>query len=205
MYPGALSKIDTLEVQVRVDADFSVVLAGQEINAIDYLLIPFSSGVVGVTGEAALHSVRSAKDAERAKEIRGTIADIKPQSLAQNALVEGLKTSHRFKSVTAAFEWDQQPHNNAAGVLRVRIENWGLYASKSDDRSLQKVEVAINASASLFGGDGKLTWEHKDHFTGGLHRQVAEYSSSPELLKNEIEETIRRYCARVANEIRYAP
>src|ERR1035441_5749063 len=39
MNVSALSKFDQLEVQVSVDKDFSVVLAGQKVNGIDYLLL----------------------------------------------------------------------------------------------------------------------------------------------------------------------
>jgi hypothetical protein len=198
---GALSKINNLEVQVRVDEDFSVVLAGERMNANDTLFL--FNGALHAASEGALLGIRGQEDAQRAKNLHMAIAEIKLQSLTQKALVDGLQTSLRFKSVTAVNERAEKSPDGA-GILLVRIENWGLYAGSKENASLQKVQVGLNATASLVGGDGKLAWEHKDYFTGGVHRPIAEYGSSPYLLKSEIEETVGRYCARVVNEIRYA-
>jgi hypothetical protein len=207
MNVGTLSGIHRLEVQVGVDKDFSVNVAGQEVNGIDFLLTAIAlTGVPGKAVAAASESVaqelRARKDAQRAKDLRAAIAEIDLQNLAQEALVDGLQTSPRFTSVTAVTR--EGPPPAGAGVLRVRIENWGLYAGKSEARSLQKVQVGINATVSLFGADGKLSWERKDHPTGGVHRPIGEYGSSPALLRSEIEDTVKGYCARVVNDIRYA-
>jgi hypothetical protein len=86
----------------------------------------------------------------------------------------------------------------------VRIEQWGLNSDKSEARSLQQVQVGLNATASLVGRDGNIVWERKDYFTGGTQHSFAEYRDSPALLKREINEMIQRYCMRLVNEIRYA-
>jgi hypothetical protein len=214
---GAVSQIENLEVQVRADKDFSVDIAGEEVNAIDILLLPFAlppAGPPGLAGivasdalaaaaDAASQAIKRHEDDQRATKLRAAIAEINPQSLSQKALVDALQSSLRFKSVTAATE-REEPSLSGAGILRVRIEKWGLYASKSEERSLQKVQVGIHATATLVGGDGEVAWQKSDFFTGGVHRPIGEYGSSPDLLKSEIDETVRRYSASVANEIRYA-
>jgi hypothetical protein len=205
MHTGVLSKIDSIEVQVGVDEDFSVVLADNkrlDVNEMFWINM-FGSGAGRIVGAEIAEARRTKEDAERAKTFRVAIAEINLQSLAQKTLVDGLQASLRFKSVTAVTEQAEQS-STGAGILRVRIENWGLYAGSRENATLQQVQVGLTATASLVGGDGKLAWEHRDHFTGGVHRSIGEYGSSPVLLTNEIEDTVRRYCARVVNEIRYA-
>ena len=205
---AALAQMTHLEVQVSVLTDFSVVLDREEVHGIDYLLLPVAmTGLGGLAvatgGEATLEGVRDRKDAQRAKDLRTTIAEINLQSLAQEALMNDLRRAPRFQSVRAASGQDGLSPAGTA-VLRVRIENWGLYADKSEDRSLRLVQIGLNSTVTLVDSGGRVAWEHRDHFTGGVHRAIGEYSSSPALLKREIEETVQRYCARVANEIRYA-
>jgi len=198
---STLAKIDNLGVEVRVDKDFSVLLAGEELNGMDLFWVEMPFGEV--VGEAVLQGNRHNEDAERAKNFRAMIAEINLQLLTQKALVDGLQSSLRFQSVTSVTEREEPPPTGA-GILLVRIENWGLYAGSTDNAKLQKVQVGLNATASLVGDGGKIAWKHRDFFTSGVHRPIAEYISSPSLLKSEIEETARRYCARVVNEIRYA-
>jgi hypothetical protein len=207
---GALSKIDNLEVQVRADKGFSVDVAGQEVNAIDFLLLPVAllggiggQAVAGAVDQNVSQPIKGREDAQRAKKLRETIADINLQSLAQKALVDGLETSHRFKSVTAATE-RAEPSASGAAILRVRIENWGLFSDRGEDRSLQKVQAGINATAVLVGADGQTIWQRNDYITSGAQHSFNEYGSSPELLKTDFTEIVKRYSARMANEIRYA-
>jgi len=209
MSADALSKIDNLEVQVGVDKDFSVVVSGEKANGLDFFMayVWMTGGLVDkiVAGSVQANVSERSKvqeDALRAKNLRTAIAEINLQSLTQKALVDGLQSSLRFKSVAAVAE-RAEPSPTGAGILLVRVEDWGLYSDKSEDRSLQKVQVGLHATASLIGIDGKLAWERRDYFTGGVQRSFSEYGSSPGLLKNEIEETAGRYCARVVNEIRY--
>ena len=201
MNTGALYKIENLDVQVRVDQDFSLVLASEVVNGYDALFL--FNGAADFVGRAVLKGIRANEDANLARTFREKIAAINLQSLTQKALVDGLQATLRFKSVTAITQ-GMEPSPTDRGILRVRIENWGLYAGSKENASLQKVEVGLNATCTLVGGDGKIAWEHKDHFTGGIHRPISEYASSPDLLIREIEETTRRYCSRVVNEIRYA-
>jgi len=200
MHTGALSSMDNLEVQVRVDEDFSVILArNRRLNVNEAFWI----GMLGSAAAGIVDSRRENEDAQRAKTFRMAIAELNVQGLAQKALVDGLQTSRRFASVTTVTE-REEPSPPDSGILRVRIENWGLYAPSTENETLQQVQVGLNATASLVGGDGKLAWEHRDHFTGGVHHSIRDYGSSPAILKNEIEDTVRRYCGRVVNEIRYA-
>jgi len=208
MNVSALSKIDQLEVQVSVDKDFSVMLAGQKVNGIDFLLLPltvlaYPGGMVvaGAVDSINVHS-KAAVDARQAKDLRAAISEINPQESVQKALVDGLQSTARFKSVTAGNVGADS--SAGQGIFRVQIENWGLYSDKSEERSLQQVQVGLNATASLIGSDGKIVWEHKDYFTGGTQHSFTQYRNSPELLKSEINEMIQRYCARMVNEIRYA-
>ncbi len=208
MQVRALSALDRIEVQVSVDKDFSVMLAGQKANGIDFLLLPVAvvGGAAGTAVAGAVDSInvssKAAADARRAKGLREAIAEIDPQKSVQQALVDGLQSTGRFKSVTAA----NAGGGSAAGqgLFRVRIESWGLNSDKSEERSRQQVQVGLRATAWLVGGDGKVLWEHKDYFTGGTQHSFAQYRDSPELLKSEINETMQRYCTRLANEIRYA-
>ncbi len=200
---GALSKVDQLEVQVHADKAFSVVLAGTQLNGLDALFAFDPGGALARTVEAVASATRSYEDAQRAKKFRAAIAEIDLQSLTQKTLVDGLQASLRFKSVTAATE-RPEPSPTGAGILRVQIDNWGLYADSVDNARLHKVQVGLNATASLIGGDGTLVWRHSDYFTGGEHRPIDDYVSSPDLLKSNIEEAVTGYSARVVNEIRYA-
>jgi hypothetical protein len=208
MNVSALSKFDQLEVQVSVDKDFSVVLAGQKVNGIDYLLlsVALAGGIAGTAVASGVDSInvnsKAAVDARRAKDLREAISEINPQESVQKALVDGLQSTARFKSVTAASVGAGSSADK--GTFRVRIENWGLNSDKSEKRSLQQVQVGLNATAWLIGGDGKIVWERKDYFTGGTQHSFAQYRDSPELLKSEINEMIQRYCTRMVNEIRYA-
>jgi hypothetical protein len=199
-----VAKIDNIEVRVSVAEGFSVVLADNGRLNVDemFWINMFGTGVGRLVGAEIVESRRKKEDAERAKTFSAAIAEINLQRLARKALIDGLQSSLRFKSVTAVTE-PTGPPPTGAGILRVRIENWGLYAGSREDATLQQVQVGLNATASLIGGDGKLAWEHRDHFTGGVHRSIGEYGSSPVLLTNEIEDTVRRYCDRVVNEIRY--
>ncbi len=208
---GALSRIERLEVMVGVDKDFSVVVAGEKANGLDFFMayVWMTGGLVGQTVAGAVHGSVSEprklqEDEQRAKNLRAGIAEINLQSLTQKALVDGLQSSHRFKAVIASPESTERSPTGT-GILRVTIEDWGLYADKSSERSQQKVQIGFHALASLIGLDGKVEWERRDYLTGGVQRSFNEYGSSPSLLKNEIEETATRYCARVVNEIRYAP
>lgn len=207
MNVSALSKFDQLEVQVSVDKDFSVMLAGQTVNGLDYLLLPVAmTGIGGATVAASVDTIsvnsKAAVDARRAKDLRQAVSDINPQESVQKALVEGLQSTGRFKSVTAANAGAGSSVDQ--GVFRVQIEEWGLYSDKSEDRNLQQVQVGLHATARLLGSDGKTVWEHKDFFTGGTQHAFNQYRDSPELLKSEINEMIQRYCTRMVNEIRYA-
>jgi hypothetical protein len=204
MRSGALSKIDNLDVQVSVDRDFSVTLSGAKPRSLDEVhLILTSPKVIAIASVVISDSKREAEDAKRALAFRSTVAEIHAQSIAGKALVDGLQASRRFVSVTAVSE-PQEIRPADSGILRVRIENWGLYADSRENAALDQVQVGLNATAQLVGAGGKRIWEHTDYFTSGLHRPISEYGSSPDLLKSEMEETIRRYCARVVNEIRYA-
>jgi hypothetical protein len=206
---GALSKIENMEVQVKVDKDFSVVVNGDRINGLDILFVSvqitggLAGTLVGGGVENASGGIKSRADAERAKKLQAVIAEINLQSLSQKTLVDDLQASLRFKSVTAVTD-RADLSAFGAGVLMVEIEDWGLFAGGKENADLEKVQVGLDVTASLIGGDGKLVWKHNDHFTGGVHHPIGEYGASPGLLKSEIEEMVKRYCASVANEIRYA-
>jgi hypothetical protein len=201
MKVNALSKIDNLEVQVRADKDFSVHLADEELNWNDYFWsqVPF----FGLAGEFVLEGKRRQQDTQWANNIRAAIADINLQSFAEITLIDGLQTSLRFKTVTAVTH-RPQPSAPNAGLLLVRIDDWGLYAGSKNNATLHKVQVGFSATASLVGGGGKLLWKRKDYFTSGEHRSISEYGASSDLLKNEFYETVTRYCVRLVNEIRYS-
>jgi hypothetical protein len=217
MQAGAVSKIGKLEVQVSVDGDFSLTLAGAKprgfkdvpLSYVSVELWPKSKYRVtlmspeSVVNGLALDSQRAAEDAQRAQTFCTTVAGIPIQSIAEKALVDGLQASRRFELVTAV-SGPEGASPSGAGTLRVRIENWGLYADSRENATADLVQVGLNATAVLAGADGKRLWEHTDYFTSGMHRPISEYGSSPDLLKSEMEETARRYCARVVNEIRYA-
>jgi hypothetical protein len=209
MNAGIVSEVENLDVQVRIDKDFSVALAKERLGGADALLavLGLAGGLAGeamlVGTESVAIEARGGRDAQRARKLREAIATIDLQSLTQKALVDGLQATLRFKAVTVASRPEARPPA-AAGILRVRIEDWGLYAGANEKATLQQVEVGFNASTSLIGRNGRLAWKRTDYFMGGAHHPIAEYGSSPVLLKNEIEETVRRYCARVVNEIRYA-
>ena len=192
----ALAQIDQLYIQVSVEKDFSVTLAREEVNWNDF----FFGGLIG---GPVLQADRQYEDAAQAKSFHDAVAKLDLQNFTQSTLIKLLQNSGRFKLVIAEAG---QVNSNLLhrGILRVVIQNWGLRADSKENAHDQKVHVAFNLTSSLVDNEGKMIWEHKDYYTSGMHRLVLDYISSPELLKNAIDETIARYCGRVANEIRYA-
>ncbi|MGA3182646.1 MAG: hypothetical protein ABSF38_20155 [Verrucomicrobiota bacterium] len=225
MQPGAVSKIDDLTVQVSVDRDFSLTLAAAKPRSLKEVPLTFTAVRLGslvspllsdsgppvvvvspksIAAAKEWDAQHAAEDARRAEAFRSKVAEIRIQSTAENALMDALQAARRFQTVTTV-SVPQRASPACTGTLWVRIENWGLYADSRENAVLDQVQVGLNATAVLMGAGGKRIWEHADYFTSGIHRPITEYGSSPDLLKNEMEETTRRYCATVANEIRYAP
>jgi hypothetical protein len=191
-----LVQIKALESQVRVERPFEVYLARGKDASTGWL-------IAGVLGSGIESSMQSSADGKDTAQLQTVLGDFDCQAFVQQNLVEELRGANLFATVTAV-----DPAVEAGGSARNRlclvIHQWGVMGG-SLDKTEKKALVGLTSSTTLTGPRSTKIWERTDFTTGGNYHSWDELKRSPELLRKEIEQAVRRYCIRVANEMRFAP
>jgi hypothetical protein len=191
-----LAQIKALETQVLVEKKFEVYLARGKDSSTGFLI----GGVIGSMIESSAQSGADAKDTAQFQEMLG---DFDCQSFVQQNLSEGLRGAKLFSTVTAV-DPVVKGGDAAPNRLGLVIHQWGVMGG-SLDKTQKKALVGLTSTTTLTGPVGQIIWERTDFTTGGNFHTWDDFKASPELLRKEIEQAVRRYCLRVVNEMRFAP
>jgi hypothetical protein len=188
----ALKRINAIGVQVTVPNDFSVVLQKDKmVNA------GFLAG--GVTGALIEHGINASADARTASKLRPFLGDLNCKKTLQNGLVERLKNTGLFKSVS-----DMPASPPVDGILTLNVKSWGLRTGMGHD-STQNAQPALEIHVLLSDtATSNQIWARDDYFIGGTIYKVEQFSESEGLLRKEVESVLNRYLDRLINEIRFA-
>ena len=145
MNAAALSRMDTVGVQVTVPEDFSISLAQQAPQNTGFL----TGGLVGAWIEKG---TQISADSATAKKLKPHLESINCQEILSQRLLEKLQTSGRFRSVVKV----SAAANATApvdGVLALRIEHWGLRTGMATN-NIHLAQVALDARVILSQGKG---------------------------------------------------
>lgn len=195
MNADALSRIDSIGVQVTVAEDFSVFLAQQAPQNTGFL----AGGIVGAWIEKG---TQVSADSNVAKKLRPQLEGINYQRMLSDRLMQNLQTSGRFRSVIAV-STNLSPAPPVDAILALRINHWGLRTGMGTNY-IRRAQPALDARVILSQAKGSPIWERTDYFPGGAVYDVDNFSTQEGLLRKELDETFRRYADRLANEIRFA-
>lgn len=189
-----LTTIQSLAVVVESDSQFEVIHSRATADAA-------GAALFGLVGAAIGSSIDKGEDEKRAEQVASAVEDLSCKSLFSKGLSR-LQENKRFQSVRIFTEgWNPDQAADYDAVVMFTIEKWGLRLIDQESNMVSGfLELDMKMQA---GPDMKTIWDERHVLTGQGRKHFREYSANPELVKQEMSETLQQAGINMANLIIY--
>jgi hypothetical protein len=196
----ALASVRSLDVCVKVDNEFTVMIARERISTT-------GAAIAGGIGYGIESSVLATKDEKEAQKLRPLLDQFDCRGMLQERSLGALKKTGLFSNVQAVSEAGPATVGSDAR-LSVILREWSLRpcmgaTNTAATTAATKVEVTLWVDASLISAKGKPLWKGDVDCRQGKGRPLAEYQATPGLLTQELAQAIDRVSTRIAREIQF--